>query len=120
MEAAEGRLVDAEITGTDAAMTSRGSQTERSSRRGRDGRGSTRNSRAATRPRPNAPSCQRQRADAGEQVAAARTGAAEQRASLATTPMTFDYESGPAIRGFDTQRSAHERARTSCMRSAQS
>lgn len=41
----------------------------------------------------------------GTQAEAARDAAAtaaDNRASLARTPMTFDYESGDAVRGFDT------------------
>lgn len=98
--AAHGKLVDAEITGTDAGAEI--------------GRLSGERARAADElrrldvqlARPGLPASERatlqnQRADIARQVAAADDGATAQRASLATTPLTFDYGFGPAIRGFD-------------------
>ena len=44
---------------------------------------------------------QQQRTEAERRIAAASDAATQERDSLANTPMTFDYGSGPAIRGFD-------------------
>lgn len=97
---AKGALVDAEITGTDAGAEI--------------GRLTTQRSRAAdelrridtelAKPKLSASEraeLQRQRAEIVQTISATDDSRAEQRESLATTPMTFQYESGKAIRGFD-------------------
>jgi hypothetical protein len=99
-EQAKGRLVDAEITGTDAGAAAaafdaqRAEATDALARLDRDI--------AAARSGAERAELQRRRAEIADRIGSARAGAAEQRASLATTPVTFGYESGPAVRGFDT------------------
>lgn len=100
IEAAEGKLVDAEITGTDAGAeiaqldSGKAHAADELARIDKQlARGDLSASERAE--------LQRQRGDLAGTIATAAAGVAEQRASLATTPMTFDYASGPAVRGFD-------------------
>lgn len=100
IEAAEGRLVDAEITGTDAGAAIRNLE------KGKAGAGAELSRIDMQLARKDLPASeraelQRQRADVTASIAQTNANAAEQRDSLATTPMTFDYRSGDAIRGFD-------------------
>lgn len=44
---------------------------------------------------------QGQRAEIAGRIAAVQSGTADRQVSLASTPMLFDYSSGPAVRGFD-------------------
>lgn len=100
VQAADGTLVDAEITGTDAgaaiAQLSTGRDRATDELRRIDAQLARRDLPASERAE-----LQRQRAEIANTIAAASTNVAEQRTSLATTPMTFDYTSGPAVAGFD-------------------
>lgn len=98
--AAKGALVDAEVTGTDSGAEI----TRLSAERAGAGDELARIDRELARsglPAAERATLQAQRAEAANRIAAARAGTAERQASLATTPMTFDYASGPAVRGFD-------------------
>jgi hypothetical protein len=98
--AAKGKLVDAEITGTDAGaaigrLTTQRAQADDELRRI-----------DALLARPGAPAAERaalqaQRAETLRRVQAIGATADDQRESLATTPMAFNYGSGPVVRGFD-------------------
>lgn len=100
IEAAEGMLVDAEITGTDAgaeiARLNAGREAISEARARIDRELAQKGLSAATRAE-----LLRQRGALDDQVRAAGTAVTEQRDSLATTPMTYAYESGTAIRGFN-------------------
>lgn len=99
IEAAQGMLVDASITGTDAgaelekqADLRRQAETER-----------TRLDRELARPGLGATEraeLQRQRSALLAAVGAARSSFNDARATLASTPVTFDYESGRAVSNF--------------------
>ena len=99
VEAAKGTLVDAEITGTDA-----GTEIDRLSRERAQAETETqridRQLATATKASERA-ELQAQRAAVVRDATSAGTAAAEQRESLASTPMTFTYASGDAVRGFD-------------------
>lgn len=100
IQQAEGRLVDAEITGTDAGAEIARLAGERA--RARDEL--TRIDRELARTNLSASEraeLQRQRADLVAQIEQVQSASGAQRESLANTPMTFDYRSGPAVRGFD-------------------
>lgn len=100
IQQAEGRLVDAEITGTDAGAEIARLAAERA--RARDEL--TRIDRELARTNLSASEraeLQRQRADLVAQIEQVQSASGAQRDSLANTPMTFDYRSGPAVRGFD-------------------
>jgi hypothetical protein len=100
IERADGTLVSAAITGTDAGATidaatqTRGRAEEDLARIDRE------LARANLRPTERA-ELQRQRTEITARIEGARSSADQARQSLANTPMTFDYRSGPAIRGFD-------------------
>lgn len=100
IEQAEGRLVDAEITGTDAGAEISRLAAERGRARDELAR-IDRELGRANRPASERAELQRQRADLVAQIERAQAAAGTQRESLANTPMTFDYRSGPAVRGFD-------------------
>lgn len=100
IEAAEGMLINAEITGTDAGAAI----TRLSADRTRIAEERARIERELARPGLTAAAraeLLRQRGELDGQTRAADTAISDQRDSLATTPMTFDYESGTAIRRFD-------------------
>lgn len=97
--AAKGRLVDAEITGTDAGAAISSLATRRAQLTDEIARVDAELARA--RSAAERVALQNQRADLQRQVAVTADSAAGQRESLATTPMNFTYGSGPAIRGFD-------------------
>lgn len=99
--AARGKLVDAEITGTDA-----GGAIDRLDAQRGDAE-ATRRRLSAELAKPGRSAAERtqlqgERAEVERQLAATRADTADQRESLARTPMTFQYESGTAIRGFDS------------------
>ncbi|MBB4152771.1 hypothetical protein GGQ80_000659 [Sphingomonas jinjuensis] len=98
--AAQGTLVDADITGQDAGAALARLATDRTraidEQRRLDAQLATAGSRASDRD-----TLQNQRADAARRLASLDDEAAGQRASLVTTPMSFAYDSGPAIAGFD-------------------
>lgn len=102
IEAAEGMLTNAEITGTDA-----GGEIERlAGERARVAADRARLDRELARKDLSADiraEMLRQRGTLDEQTRGVAASTAEQQASLATTPMTFDYRSGTAIRGFDAR-----------------
>lgn len=98
---AKGTLVSAEITGTDAAEAierAGGTQAEAAAAVARADAALARSDASAE----ERAELQRQRAAAATAARDAAATAADNRASLARTPMTFDYESGDAVRGFDT------------------
>lgn len=98
---AKGTLVSAEITGTDAAEAierAGGTQAEAAAAVARADAALARSDASAE----ERAELQRQRAAAATAAREAAATAADNRASLARTPMTFDYESGDAVRGFDT------------------
>lgn len=100
IQKAEGTLVDAEITGTDA-----GAEINRiAAERARAQEELTRIDRELARPGLSASErteLQQQRAEIAQRIEAGKTSTSEQRESLANTPMVFDYRSGRAVRGFD-------------------
>ncbi|KQM66835.1 MULTISPECIES: hypothetical protein [unclassified Sphingomonas] len=98
VEAAEGMLLDSEITGEDAgaridqlAQTRDAAAADRAAIDGRSGT-TSREARAEL---------ERQRAAATGSEREAAAAIAEQRAALAATPVVFEYRAGQAIRGFD-------------------
>ena len=98
---AKGTLVSAEITGTDAAEAierAGGTQADAAAAVARADAALARSDASAE----ERAELQRQRAAAATAARDAAATAADNRASLARTPMTFDYESGDAVRGFDT------------------
>ncbi|WP_326524507.1 hypothetical protein [Sphingomonas sp.] len=111
IEAAEGMLVNAEISGTDAGSAIArlsGDRTRIAEERARlDGElGKTTlndNARAELL---------RQRGELDRQARSTTDAITGQQDSLATTPMTFDYESGTAIRRFDPRSPFAEAADT--------
>ena len=100
IQAMKGRLVDAEISGTDAGeaidrstetQTAAAAELKRTEARlATKGLGGS-----------EAADLRTQREELRRSVAASATSIADNRASLATTPMTFQYRSGNAVRGFD-------------------
>ncbi|MDO7842922.1 hypothetical protein [Sphingomonas immobilis] len=100
IEKAEGMLIDAEITGTDAgAQITRGEQTRASLA---DQIASLK----AELAKPGLKSAERADLSARltelqRQAAATKANVEDAKDSLATTPMVFDYHSGTVIRGFD-------------------
>lgn len=99
VKAVDGTLVDAEITGTDAGANIERLKTERL--RADEERARLDRELAAKRTATERAELQNQRAEAERRIAAATDATAAERDSLANTPMTFDYGSGEAIRGFD-------------------
>lgn len=100
VEAAQGTLVDAEITGTDA-----GAEIDRLNiQRIRAAEEQKRLDGELAKPKlsqEERAELQRQRAAITQAIDATKDNAEEQRESLANTPMVFEYGSGKAIRGFD-------------------
>ena len=99
VKAAEGTLIDAAITGTDAGAVIDRARTERAravDELKRIDAQIARVPRTAERAE-----LQQQRDEAARRIAGAEDAAATEREALANTPMTFLYGSGPAIRGFD-------------------
>ncbi len=102
IEAAEGMLTDAEITGTDAGAVIDRLSAEK--RRIADERARIERDLAQTGLTAAARAeLLRQRGELDRQVRSTDTATEEQRESLANTPMTFSYESGTAIRGFNAR-----------------
>lgn len=100
VDAAKGKLVDAEVNGTDAGAKIRGLDVQRS--RGEDAvrRIDTQLAQGSIKGAERA-ELQRQRVDLTQSLGATKDDARAQEASLATTPMVFTYGSGAAVRGFD-------------------
>jgi hypothetical protein len=100
IQKAEGTLIDAEITGTDAGAEI----TRLAADRARAHEELARIDRELARtnlPASERAELQRQRAEIAQRIEAVQTSSSEQRESLANTPMVFDYRSGRAVRGFD-------------------
>lgn len=98
VEAAEGTLLQSEITGEDA-----GAKIDQLAH-ARDAAAADRaaiDSRSGTISREARAELERQRAAATGSERDANTAIAEQRAALAATPVVFEYQSGEAIHGFD-------------------
>ncbi|WP_294322723.1 hypothetical protein [uncultured Sphingomonas sp.] len=98
VEAADGMLLDSEITGEDA-----GARIDQLAQ-ARDAAAADRaaiDARSGTATREGRAELERQRATAAGSERDAATAITEQRAALAATPVVFDYRSGQAIRGFD-------------------
>lgn len=91
--AAEGKLVDAEITGDDAGSAIKRLDVQRS-RNDEELRRIDALLADTRRPRAEREELQRQRAALVESNAAVKDDTANQQESLATTPMVFDYGSG--------------------------
>lgn len=97
---AEGTLIDAEITGTDAGAEIQRLAADRAQAAeelARIDRELARTNLAAS----ERAELQRQRADQAGRLETVRSGTSAQRESLANTPMVFDYRAGRAVRGFD-------------------
>ena len=99
VKASEGTLVDAAIAGTDAGAAIDAAAVERARAAEELKRLDTQLARVARAV--ERAELQAQRGVAQRRVAGAEDATAQQRESLANTPMTFTYGSGPAIRGFD-------------------
>lgn len=99
-EKAEGALVDAEITGTDAGAAISRLDTQRSRAEDELKRIDAQLARPKL-PEIERAELQRQRAEIVRNISATKDSTTEQRESLADTPMVFDYGSGKAVRGFD-------------------
>ncbi|MFD1036203.1 hypothetical protein ACFQ15_16330 [Sphingomonas hankookensis] len=98
VEAAEGTLLDSEITGEDA-----GTKIDQLAQ-ARDAAAADRaaiDARSGATSREARAELERQRASATGSERDAAAAIAEQRAALAATPVVFEYRSGQAIRGFD-------------------
>ncbi len=100
VQAAKGALVDAEITGVDAGAAIGGLTADRARAADEQRRIAAELAKSGL-PAAERAELQNQRADLARRIEAATAGVAERRDSLATTPMTFGYGSGPAVRGFD-------------------
>lgn len=100
IQKAEGTLIDAEITGTDAGAEINRLAAERARAQEELARIDRELARTGL-PASERAELQRQRADIAQRIEAGRTATGEQRESLANTPMVFDYRSGRAVRGFD-------------------
>ena len=99
-QTAEGTLVDAEITGTDAGAAISAAESDRA----RAGNEVQRLDGELARPGlkdQERTTLRQQRADAARKADAAVVTAAQARESLANTPMEFDYTSEAAVPGFD-------------------
>jgi hypothetical protein len=98
--AAAGKLVDAEITGTDAGAEITKLQSLKAQATAElqriDGQLARKDLKEDERAE-----LQRQRASITSQIADAKTGTNDEQEALANTPMEFDYRSGPAVQGFD-------------------
>ncbi|CAN5478042.1 hypothetical protein BH09PSE4_BH09PSE4_04090 [soil metagenome] len=100
IQTAEGTLVDAAITGTDAGASIDRIAADRS-RAGDELRRLDGELAKSGRSASERTELQGQRAEIARQIATAAADAVAARESLATTPMVFDYGSGRAVRGFD-------------------
>lgn len=98
--AAEGKLVDAEITGTDAAAEITRLQSLKAQATAELQRIDRELARKDLKEDERS-ELQSQRAAITSQIADAKTGTSDQNEALANTPMQFDYQSGPAVQGFD-------------------
>ncbi|MDB5696039.1 MAG: hypothetical protein JWN21_1582 [Sphingomonas bacterium] len=100
VEQAEGTLIDAQITGTDAGAVIDRAGVDRA--RATDELRRLDEAILRARTGTERAELQAQRAEIARRVEGASEAAAGARASLAQTPVSFLYESGPAVRGFDS------------------
>lgn len=100
VQAMKGRLVDAEISGTDVGEAIDRSAEARSAAAADLKRTEARLAARGVRESETA-ELRTQRDELRRSIAASTASIADSRASLATTPMTFQYRSGDAVRGFD-------------------
>ena len=97
---ADGRLVDAEITGTDAGAAIKALDTQRQQAESELQRLDRELARSDLKAVERS-ELQRQRAALVAQMDDVGTQTSNQQESLATTPVSFRYQSGAAVRGFD-------------------
>lgn len=97
---ADGKLVDAEITGTDAGAAIKTLDVQRQQAEAEVQRLDRQLARSDLKSAERS-ELQRQRAALAAQLQEVKTEARDQQESLATTPVSFRYESGAAVRGFD-------------------
>lgn len=97
---ADGKLVDAEITGTDAGATIKTLDVQRQQAEAEVQRLDRQLARGDLKPAERS-ELQRQRAALATRLQEVKTETGNQEESLATTPVSFRYESGAAVRGFD-------------------
>lgn len=97
---AGGKLVEAEITGTDAAAAIAKLQSLKAQADAELDRLNKQLARTDLKPEERA-ALQEQRTTLVDKINTAKNDTSDQQASLATTPMTFTYESGAAVDGFD-------------------
>jgi hypothetical protein len=100
VQAMKGRLVDAEISGTDVGEAIDRSAEARTAAAADLKRTEARLAARGVRESETA-ELRTQRDELRRSIAASTASIADSRASLATTPMTFRYRSGDAVRGFD-------------------
>ena len=100
VEHAAGTLIDAQITGTDTQPVTDQADTDRARAAAEIARLDAAIARAKSGT--ERAQLQSQRADLVRRIEEATDTGTQARASLASTPVTFRYESGPAVRGFDT------------------
>lgn len=97
---ANGKLVDAEITGADAGAAIKALDAQRQQAESEMQRFDQQLARSDLKPAERS-ELQRQRAALTTQLQGVKTETADQQESLATTPVSLRYESGAAVRGFD-------------------
>jgi hypothetical protein len=97
---ADGKLVDAEITGTDAGAAIKTLDVQRQQAEAEVQRLDRQLARGDLKPAERS-ELQRQRAALAARLQEVKTETGNQEESLATTPVSFRYESGAAVRGFD-------------------
>ena len=97
---AEGTLIEAEITGTDAGATISAAEGDRARARTEVQRIDAELAKPGLKSEERT-ALQQQRADAARNAEAAVDTAAQARESLANTPMVLDYTSDAAVPGFD-------------------
>ena len=97
---ADGKLVDAEITGTDAGAAIKTLDAQRQQAEAELQRLDRQLARTDLKPIERS-ELQRQRAALAARLQDVKTETGNQEESLATTPVSFRYESGAAVRGFD-------------------
>lgn len=97
---ADGKLVDAEITGTDAGAAIKTLDAQRQQAEAEVQRLDRQLARSDLKAAERS-ELQRQRAALTARLQEVKTETGNQEESLATTPVSFRYESGAAVRGFD-------------------
>jgi hypothetical protein len=97
---AQGKLVDAEITGTDAGAEIAKLQALKAQAAAELQRLDRELARRDLKDKERT-ELQNQRQSIASQLADNKTSTSDQQESLANTPVEFDYQSGPAVQGFD-------------------